>query len=48
MVAEVIGTHGSADIIAASAADGAAVIPAGVRELQEGALVDFRPWRAIP
>jgi len=48
MVAEVIGTHGSADIIAASAADGAAAIPAGVRELQEGALVDFRPWRAIP
>lgn len=41
-------SHGSADLVAGTQADGAVVIPANVRELPAGTLVEFRPWRALP
>ena len=43
--AEVIGSTGSADIIAACQADGVVVIPAGVTELPAGVSVEFHAWR---
>jgi molybdopterin molybdotransferase len=44
LLAEVIPTHGSADIASAAAADGVVVIPAESKEPAAGDLVDFRPW----
>ena len=40
-----VNSKGSADIIAACEADGVIVIPAGVRELPAGAVVEFRTWK---
>jgi len=41
-------SHGSADLVAGTQADGFIVIPAGSQELPAGSLVEFRPWRAQP
>jgi molybdopterin biosynthesis enzyme len=37
---------GSADIYAASAADGVLAVPASKTELPAGSIVEFLPWRA--
>ncbi len=41
-------SRGSADLAAAGAADGAVLVPPGVREIPAGEVVEFRPWRALP
>ena len=43
---EPVGSMGSADIYAASSADGVIAIPASTTELPAGAIVEFLPWRA--
>ena len=43
-----VGSKGSADLIAASQADGVIVIPLGVKELPAGEMVEFHPWRQTP
>ena len=42
---EPVPSAGSADLIAASGADGVIVIPAGVREIPAGQTVEFHSWR---
>lgn len=44
----VVPSQSSADVIAAAGADGAIIVPAIAGALEEGALVDFRPWRSWP
>jgi molybdopterin molybdotransferase len=43
---EPVESMGSADILAASSADGVLTVPASKTELPAGALVEFMPWRA--
>jgi len=43
---EAVDSMGSADIYAASFADGVLAIPASVTELPAGSMVEFLPWRA--
>jgi molybdopterin molybdotransferase len=43
---EPVGSMGSADIYAASAADGVLAVPASKTELPAGSIVEFLPWRA--
>jgi molybdopterin biosynthesis enzyme len=43
---EPVDSVGSADIFAASSADGVVVIPAAQTELPVGAIVEFQSWRA--
>ncbi len=38
---------GSADIVAAGGADGVVIVPADAAGLPAGAVVEFRPWRAL-
>jgi len=39
---------GSADLVAAGRADGAIIVPIGVKQLAAGTMVDFRPWETLP
>ncbi|MEI7902563.1 MAG: gephyrin-like molybdotransferase Glp [bacterium] len=41
-------SQSSADVVAGAQADGAIILPAECSNLKVGALVDFRPWRALP
>lgn len=41
-------TQSSADLVAGGRADGAIVLPGDGREVEAGAMVDFRPWRRWP
>jgi molybdopterin molybdotransferase len=43
-----VGSQSSADLAAGARADGAVIVPADARGLDQGALVDFRPWRVWP
>lgn len=45
---DALASRGSADLVAAGAADGAIVVPAETAELAAGAVVAFRPWRPLP
>ncbi|MBI2441415.1 MAG: molybdopterin molybdotransferase MoeA [Lentisphaerae bacterium] len=37
----------SADLVSAGKADGAIIVPAHVKSLPSGAILEFRPWRAL-
>jgi molybdenum cofactor synthesis domain-containing protein len=41
-------SQGSADIVAASKADGVVVVPRGTSELPAGTMVEFHPWKTLP
>jgi molybdopterin molybdotransferase len=41
-------SHGTADLVAGSRADGTILVPPGAQELPAGGYVEFRPWRALP
>jgi molybdopterin molybdotransferase len=41
-------SQGSGDVVAGARSDGTILVPADVRLLDAGSLVDFRPWRAWP
>ena len=43
-----VDSQSSADLAAGARADGAVIVPADARGLEQGALVDFRPWRVWP
>ena len=43
-----VGSQSSADLAAGARADGAVIVPADARGLDQGTLVDFRPWRVWP
>jgi molybdopterin biosynthesis enzyme len=43
-----VGSQSSADLAAGARADGAVIVPADARGLDQGLLVDFRPWRVWP
>jgi len=43
-----VASQRSADLAAGARADGAVIVPADARGLDQGALVDFRPWRVWP
>ena len=40
--------QGSADLVAAGAADGLIAVPFGVTEVAAGEMIQFRPWRPLP
>ena len=46
-VASVV-SHSSADLVSAAKADGAIIVPADVRRMPAGSVVEFRPWRPLP
>jgi molybdopterin biosynthesis enzyme len=43
-----VGSQSSADLAAGARADGAVIVPPDARGLDQGSLVDFRPWRVWP
>jgi molybdopterin molybdotransferase len=43
-----VGSRSSADLAAGARADGAIIVPPEARGLDQGSLVDFRPWRVWP
>jgi molybdopterin molybdotransferase len=43
-----VGSQSSADLAAGARADGAVIVAPDARGLDQGALVDFRPWRVWP
>jgi molybdenum cofactor synthesis domain-containing protein len=48
LAVEPVESRSSADLVAGGRADGAIAVPAGVRALAAGAMVEFRPWRPLP
>ncbi len=46
--AEHVKSRSSADLVAGGQADGVIAVPADVRELAAGTLVEFRPWKPLP
>jgi molybdopterin molybdotransferase len=46
--ATAIRSCGSGDVASGGRADGVIVVPVAARDLQAGAVAEFRPWRALP
>lgn len=46
--AEPVGSHSSSDLVAAGRADGTIAVPADVRHVEAGGLVEFHPWEPLP
>jgi molybdopterin molybdotransferase len=46
--AEPVKSRSSADLVAGGRADGVIAVPADVRKLAAGTLVEFRPWKPLP
>ena len=47
-VAVPLKSHGSADLTSGNSADGVVIVPVNSGELNEGTIVEFRPWRTLP